>query len=182
VNLSREQFEQLALAQLDTLYRVARRLTRDPQSAEDLVQDTMVRAIRSWDSFRLESYGIRPWLMRIMHNLHLNRVERAAREPVAMQDDRLESADPPRQQAGPWPWNDKNFEYMDERLVRAIEALPPEYSAVLMLWAVEDFAYKEIAEALDIPIGTVMSRLHRARQRLANELKDLAREEGRTRE
>ncbi len=71
---------------------------------------------------------------------------------------------------------------MDERLVHALEHLPEEYKEVLLLWAVEEFSYKEIAHSLDVPIGTVMSRLHRARQRLSEQLKDYAKEEGILRE
>jgi len=76
MNPSREQFEQLALAQLDTLYRVARRLCRTGGEAEDLVQETYVRALRAAESFQLEEFGIRPWLLRIMRNLHASRAQR----------------------------------------------------------------------------------------------------------
>ena len=94
LKLTRKQFEAMTLEHLDTLYRVARRLTRDPGRAEDLVQETCVRAIRAYESFELHAHGIRPWLLRIMHNLHISRSEREARQPTAAEHDQLESAAP----------------------------------------------------------------------------------------
>jgi len=176
-----KQFEALALEQMDLLYRAARRLTRDPGRAEDLVQDTYVRAFRSRDSFNLEAYGIRPWLLRILHNLNVNTAQRESRRPMPMDDEHLELAGGRAPDASV-PLDPRSFEGMDEQLVRAIEGLPEEYSSVLLLWAVEDLAYKEIAEALEIPLGTVMSRLHRARQKLSEQLRDYATEEGYIRE
>jgi RNA polymerase sigma-70 factor, ECF subfamily len=173
-----EQFEKLALEQMDTLYRVARRLTRDPERANDLVQETYLRAFRAKDSFQLKEYGIRPWLLRIMHNLHFSRSDRERRQPVAMEDSSLESADLdalPEQPGVPMPID---VEHMDEHLVRALEGLAVDYQIVLLMWAVDDLTYKEIAHTLDIPIGTVMSRLHRARQKLGEQLRDYALKEG----
>src|SRR5918998_1390845 len=88
-----QQFEQLALDQMATLYRVARRLTRDPERANDLVQETYLRAFRAKESFELKEYGIRPWLLRIMQNLHFSRSDREQRQPVAMEDASLEAAE-----------------------------------------------------------------------------------------
>src|SRR5688500_1436357 len=79
-----EQFEQLALAEIASLYRVANRLTRSPERSGDLVQETYLRAFRSRDSFDLQEHGMRPWLLRILRNLHLSRVDREKRQPVAM--------------------------------------------------------------------------------------------------
>ena len=167
------EFERLALEQIDLLYRVARRLMRDPNRAEDLVQETYLRALRSRDGFNLEEFGIKPWLLRILYNLHLSRAQREDRQPQTLED--LDLAGPDRRSAS-LPIDSRSFEGMDQELVRAIDALSEEYQSVLMLWAVEDFSYKEIAEALDIPIGTVMSRLHRVRQKLSEELQDYAAE------
>jgi RNA polymerase sigma-70 factor, ECF subfamily len=178
MKLSPAEFEKLALEHIDMLYRMALRLTRNPERAEDLVQDTYVRAIRARDTFKLETYGIRPWLLRILHNLYLSTGERESRAPVLMDDEFLQEAagsTSPHQQL---PIDPASFQAMDERLVRALDNLPVEYRSAMLLWAVEDFSYKEIADVLDIPMGTVMSRLHRARQRLAGELKDLAHESG----
>jgi RNA polymerase sigma-70 factor (ECF subfamily) len=166
--LDTAEFERLALQQLDSLYRIARRLTRNPERAEDLVQETYLRALRSRESFELESYGMRPWLVRILQNLHFSKGARDARQPAALEDEYLEAA---RVEDKP-PWAGDGFEAMDERLVAALDRLPEDYRLVMMLWSVEELSYKEIAEACQIPIGTVMSRLHRARQKLAEQLKD----------
>jgi RNA polymerase sigma-70 factor (ECF subfamily) len=179
---TRDQFEKLALEQLGTLYRVARHLTRDPGRAEDLVQETYLRALRGADGFNLEEFGIRPWLLRIMHNLHSNNRQRDKRQPRAVDDEQITQTSDPHV---PMPDNQDTaalFQNMDERLVSAMEELPREYEQVMLLWAVEDLSYKEISAILDVPIGTVMSRLHRARQRLANQLQDFARTEGISRE
>jgi RNA polymerase sigma-70 factor (ECF subfamily) len=178
MKLSREQFEKLALEQLDTVYRVARRLA--PDRAEDLVQETYLRALRSRDGFDLQEYGIRPWLLRILYNLHLSRGEREGRQPLRIEDEQLESA--VDRTISPLPIDLHSPESMDQRLVKALDGLGEEYRTALVLWAVEDLSYKEIAHALDVPIGTVMSRLHRARQKLSEQLKDMAAEEGIIRE
>jgi RNA polymerase sigma-70 factor (ECF subfamily) len=175
MKLDAKQFERLALEQIDLLYRVARRLTRDPNRAEDLVQETYLRALRSRDGFSLEEFGMKPWLLRILYNLHLSRSQRENRQPASVED--LELAGPDRRSSS-LPIDSRSFEGMDEQLVRAIDGLSEDYQSVLMLWAVEDFSYKEIADALDIPIGTVMSRLHRVRQKLSEELREYAVEEG----
>lgn len=167
---------------LDTLYRIARRLTRDPARAEDLVQETYLRALRARDTFHLEPFGMRPWLLRIMHNQHYSHAERERRQPMALDGEHLETASQSEHAHAPLPLSFASFDGMDERLVRALDALPVEYQVVLMLWAVDGLSYKEIAQAVGIPIGTVMSRLHRARQRLSDQLKTYARSEGIIRE
>ena len=173
MKLSQQQFERLALEQMDTVYRVARRLTRREDRAEDLVQETYLRAIRAKDTFNLEEYGIRPWLLRILYNLHVSKGQRDTRQPIAMDDEHLQMVEQGTN-GDALPIDPTSFEGMDQRLVRAIEGLPPEYQAVMLMWAVEELSYKEMAHVLDVPIGTVMSRLHRARQRLADQLRDLA--------
>ena len=199
---SSEQFEKLALDQLDTLYRVANRLTRDPERAGDLVQETYLRAFRSRDGFDLKEHGMRPWLLRILRNLHLSRVDREKRQPVPVDGDMLDSLNAAGNAAGsPDDESDAstplteadlaaggfaalglNPDELDERLKKALEDLQEEYQMVLLLWAVEDLSYKEIAEVLEVPIGTVMSRLHRARQKLSTQLRRYALEEGVIRE
>jgi RNA polymerase sigma-70 factor (ECF subfamily) len=177
MKIDRQQFEALALEHLDMLYRVARRMTRDVHRAEDLVQETFVRAFRSADDFDLQAYGIRPWLLRILHNLHVTKGQRERRQPSAIEDEQLEtSALAPESSPG------STWDGMDQQLKRAFESLPDEYQTVMQLWAIEELSYKEIADALDVPLGTVMSRLHRARQRLSEQLKDYATREGIIRE
>ncbi len=176
MSIPRPQFDELALAQLDALYRMARRLTRDTSRAEDLVQETFARALRSRDGFNLQEFGIKPWLLRIMYNLHLNRSDREKRQPAAASDESLEQSTP--NASSDLPIDPASFQAMDQQLVHALDGLPEDYRTVILLWAVEELSYKEIAETLDIPLGTVMSRLHRARQKLATELKDFAAEQG----
>jgi RNA polymerase sigma-70 factor (ECF subfamily) len=176
------EFEKLALEQMDTLYRVAQRLTRDPEEANDLVQETYLRAFRARESFELKEFGIRPWLLRIMNNLHFSRAGREKRQPVKMEDEALESADMDSIPETPGVPAPIDLEHVDERLAKALENLPTDYQIVLLMWAVDDLSYKEIAHTLDIPIGTVMSRLHRARQKLSEQLRDYAVDEGVIRE
>ncbi|HSV16314.1 MAG TPA: sigma-70 family RNA polymerase sigma factor [Tepidisphaeraceae bacterium] len=183
MSLTSDEFERLALAELDPLYRMARRLTRDSNRADDLVQETYARALRSRDNFSLQQFGIKPWLLRIMYNLHLNRADRARREPQAVEDDALEAgANAANSDGADLPIDPSSFQAMDEQLVHALDDLPEDYRAIVLLWAVEELSYKEIATALDIPIGTVMSRLHRARHRLAEHLREYAVTEGIIRE
>jgi RNA polymerase sigma-70 factor (ECF subfamily) len=185
LDLTRDEFERLALEQLDTLYRIARRLARDHDRAEDLVQETYLRAVRSRQSFTLQEFGIRPWLLRIMHNVHYSRSERERRQPAAVDAEQLEaitqSARAPVA-VSPLTVDPFSFDGMDEKLVRALEQLPPEYQVVLLLWAIDGLSYKEIAHSVDVPLGTVMSRLHRARHRLAEQLREHAIREGIIRE
>jgi RNA polymerase sigma-70 factor (ECF subfamily) len=174
MKLSADQFQTLAMEQMDVLYRVARRMVRSDHAAEDLVQETYLRAFRSADSFKLEAFGIRPWLIRIMHNLNVSRGMREKKQPKAVEDEQLDVA---AVSTEPLPGN--ALEGMDDQLKQAFEGLGDEYRTVLHLWAIEELSYKEIADALDVPIGTVMSRLHRARGKLSEQLKDYARREGR---
>jgi RNA polymerase sigma-70 factor (ECF subfamily) len=180
MKISRQNFEQLALAQVDTLYRVARRLTRDEATAEDLVQETYLRAFRAAENFELQEYGIKPWLLRIMQNLYVSRGEREQRQPQSMEDGQLEIGEP--QSAAALPIDAVSFDAMDEQLVAALKDLPAEYQQAMLLWAVDELSYKEMAVVLDVPIGTVMSRLFRARQKLATSLRDYAQREGLIRE
>lgn len=174
MKLSAKQFEQLALAEIDMVYRLARRLSRDHAKAEDLVQETYLRALKARNSFNLQQYGIRPWLLRILYNLHVTQGQRNQRQPALVDGEILDAAGGEDHDL---PLDPKSWENMDERLVNALDALPDDYKTVLLLWAVEDFSYKEIADALNVPIGTVMSRLHRARQRLGEQLHNYAVEE-----
>jgi len=162
--MNADEFSTLALAELDAIDRVARSLTRgNSADADDLVQETYLRALRAREQFRLKEFGIRPWLLRILHNTHLNRVKRERRGPVALDSEVLESAavSPP-----PPPPPSPPGTIDDEELAAAMGQLPADLRTILMLWAVDELSYKEMADVLDIPIGTVMSRLHRARQRL----------------
>src|SRR5215218_2537691 len=133
MKISRAEFEQLALEQLDAVDRVARSLTRGSSDADDLVQETFVRALRAADSFDLQTFGIRPWLFRILHNLHTTRATRESRQPKAIPAEHLQAF------AGP----DDAFALdslggMDKEVEAAMKELPGDLSTTLMLWAIDD--------------------------------------------
>jgi RNA polymerase sigma-70 factor (ECF subfamily) len=179
--VDRETFENLSLEHLDAVYRLALQLSRHPDEAADLVQETYLKALRASDRFEETGGGIRPWLFKILHNVFYTRLAKAKRAPTSMEG--LETApadDAAPDEPGPaWDLDSLDWEYVDERLKAAIEQLRPEYRSVLLLWAVEGLKYREIAQIQEIPIGTVMSRLHRARSILADQLRDFAEEMGR---
>ncbi len=146
------------LAHIPALRRYARLLAGDATRADDLVQDTLERACRKWSLWR-PGTSLRPWLLSIMHNLHLNqRRDWHLDDGHAALDDIPDPPDP----AAP------AGERLD--LERALAALPPGQRAVLLLVAVEEYTYAEAAEILGLPIGTVMSRLHRGREQLRQRL------------
>jgi len=178
--LERETFEQLALEHLDAVYRMAMQLARHPDEASDLVQETYLRALRVAEKYEEKGGGIRPWLFKILHNVFYTRVGRAKRQPVAVEElPTARSAEPGPDEPPPaWDLESLQWEHVDERLKTSIEQLRPEYRSVLLLWGVEGMKYREISEIQDIPIGTVMSRLHRARSILAEQLSELAEETG----
>lgn len=166
------------MEQLDAVYRMALQLARRTDEAADLVQETYLKALRAADRYQEQGGGIRPWLFKILHNVFYTRVGRSKRV-TQLGDDELgaESAEPAPGEPGPvWNLAELDWEHVDERIKQAIEGLKPEYRSVLLLWGVEGLKYREISEVQDIPIGTVMSRLHRARSILAEELSGLAEE------
>jgi RNA polymerase sigma-70 factor (ECF subfamily) len=158
-----QSFEELALPLLDSLYRYARWLTRDPTEAEDLVQETCLKALKGFDGF-VPGSNIRAWMFRIVRNTFLtSRSGLRAAPPVSL-DEEPQLLDEIADDATP----ESNFlQRADvQALRRAIDELPVEYREVLLLSDVEEMPYKEIALTLSIPIGTVASRLIRARQKL----------------
>ncbi len=180
--MDRELFEQLALEHLDAIFRMAMQLTRHPDEASDLVQETFLKALRVSDRFEEQGGGIRPWLFKILHNVFYTRVAKAKRQGV-MSEDLVQTIDDQPRPDEPSPaWNlaSLDWEHVDERLKEAIEGLKPEYRSVLLLWGVEGMKYREIAEIQNVPIGTIMSRLHRARSILVEQLAELAEEKGMT--
>jgi len=163
-----DEFVRLALEQIDAVDRVARSLTRSGAEADDLVQETYLQALKAHPGFDLQAYGIRPWLLRILHNLHVNRVKRERRQPTSTPAEQLDYIAGPEESL-PMPSREG---FNDVHLDRALGDLPPELRTILILWAVDELSYKELADVLGIPIGTVMSRLHRARNRLSALLSD----------
>jgi RNA polymerase sigma-70 factor (ECF subfamily) len=178
--LERALFEERTIEHLDALYRMAMQLARHPDEAADLVQETCLRALRVADRYEEMGGGIRPWLFKILHNVFYSRVGRARRGPVGMDDLPMAISGEPGPDEPPPAWDlaSLEWEHVDERLKASIDELRPEYRSVLLLWGVEGLKYREIAEIHGIPIGTVMSRLHRARNLLARQLSELAEENG----
>lgn len=172
------RFEAIVLPHLDAAYRMARRLTRRPSEAEDLVQETFLKAYRAFDQFELRSYGAKPWLLKILHNTYRTHVGKKVREPVLMEessfDDLASELNDPS--AVELAAGDVNWEWFDEELKESVEALSPDLREALLLWSLEGLSYKEIAEVCECAMGTVMSRLYRARQQVGNRLAAYARE------
>jgi len=178
-----DEFETEALRHLDALYRTALRMTRSEADAEDLVQETYIRALRFRDQFTLGT-NMKAWLFRILTNTFINTYRRKAAQPEVtdlegvdefslyrrMIDDRSASSSPD-------PEAELLKGVVDTEVTDALEELPEKFRTTVLL-DVEGFSYKEIAEMLSIPIGTVMSRLHRGRKFLQKRLYDLARERG----
>src|SRR3954469_11090190 len=170
-------FDQEALPHLDALYRVALRLTGDPSQAEDLVQDTMLKAYRSWRQYR-PGTNAKGWLLTILRNTFINDYRRRKHEPIAMD---LEVAEPHalyRSMQETDPEGTFFSQIVDDKVLEAIDALPPEFREVLVLSDIEGMRYSEIAEALHVPVGTVKSRLFRARRQLQASLYAYAVETG----
>jgi len=178
--VQRAEFEVRALEHLDAVYRLAMQLTRRPDEAADLVQETFLRAIRSAEKFEERGGGMRPWLFTIAHNVFMTHRKRESRSPASVGE--FFEADPrsgaPDEPPPAWDLASLDWEHVDERLKKAIEELSPEHRETLLLWGVEGMKYREIADVLGMPIGTVMSRLHRARQALAQALEPLRGELG----
>ena len=169
-NEGEQSFEALALPHLETVYRVARRLARNEHDAEDLVQETYLKAHKAFGRFEMREFGIKPWLLKIMHNTFLNRQARQRKAPRATDQQTLEQVQADDSAIPP----ELDYEDLDQEVKQAIDSLPQEFRSVLLLWATMELSYQEIAGVLSVPIGTVMSRLHRARRQLAGLLQDFA--------
>ena len=174
------EFEEVALVHLDTLYRSALRLTHNRAEAEDIVQETCLRAFRNFHRFN-PGTNCRAWLLTILRNIFLNRVRRAGREVLEEDLPAWESA----LETGPGlipPSTNPEEEFLQTVLHgdvdRALKAVPLVYREAVILADLEGLSYKEVAEVLGCPIGTVMSRLSRGRHLLRQALSRFAREHG----
>ena len=173
----RSAFEAEVLPQLDSLYRLGLRLTTDPSRAEDLVQDTALKAFRSWQRFQ-PGTNIRSWLFTILRNTFINDYRRRQREPIPMDLEAVEPHAAFRAAQDEDPEGAFFSQIVDAKVLNAIDALPEEFREVLVLSDIENLPYAEIAEVLGVPVGTVKSRLFRARRQLQEALYDHAVEMG----
>jgi RNA polymerase sigma-70 factor, ECF subfamily len=176
-------FEREVMQHLDALYRTALRMTRNPQDAEDLVQETMLRAFRFLDRFE-PGTNLRAWLFKILTNTYINRYRKASSEPrVESLDDSEELSlyrylDSEAASRGGSVEAQVLDRFAEQDIKTAIEALPPQYRITVLLADVEGFSYNDIAEITNVKKGTVMSRLFRGRRLLQKALVDQARSAG----
>ncbi|MGV0421413.1 RNA polymerase subunit sigma [Corynebacterium sp. HMSC06D04] len=179
---SQRLFEEQALPLLDQLYGGAMRLTRNPQDAEDLIQETYLKAYKNFGSFK-QGTNLKAWLYRIMTNTYINSYRKAKRRPAESSADDLSDfqlyTTAGHDSTGLESAEVEALKLMpDSAISEAMNDLPEDYRMVVYYADVVGLAYKEIAEIMDTPLGTVMSRLHRGRKLLRGALKDVAREEG----
>jgi RNA polymerase sigma-70 factor (ECF subfamily) len=171
----RAGFEEEALLHAEQLYRIALRLTGSPQAAEDLVQDTYLRAFRSWQSYK-PGTNLAAWLATIMRNANLDELRRQSRRPVQepLDDDGDYYLYNRLAESSPQPQDEVLARLSGNAIVSALGDLPPNFREVVVLVDVGDFSYADAADILGIPIGTVMSRLYRGRRLLKRALADQA--------
>ncbi len=179
---TRREFEQLALVHVDPLFSAALRLTRNERDAEDLVQDTFLRAYRFFDKFE-RGTNIKAWLFKILTNTFINRYRRRVKERSVVEGserevvhDRFMSRDATDYAANPEQYLFDRL--LSDEVLRSIDNLPVDFRLVVILADLQEFSYKEIAEVLDCPVGTVMSRLYRGRKLLQKSLSTYAHELG----
>jgi RNA polymerase sigma-70 factor (ECF subfamily) len=173
----REGFEREALVHLDAVYRTALRLSGNPTEAEDLAQETMLKAYRSWHQYRAGT-NAKAWLLTILRNTFVNQYRREKRRPATVDVTDIEPFTVFRDVQDADPERTFFDRLVDGDVLRAIDRLPEEFREVLVLSDVEGLTYAEIAAAVGTPVGTVKSRLFRARQILQRELYDYAVEAG----
>jgi RNA polymerase sigma-70 factor, ECF subfamily len=179
-----QRFEDEALQYTPSLYGAALRMTRSPADAEDLVQETYLRAFRSWHQFE-QGTNLKAWLFRILTNLYITSYRRKQREPAMVSTADSEDFDLYASLAHQSEATSSRSaesivleSLVDEDVKQALTDLPEQFRIAILLADVEGFSYREIADMLDIPIGTVMSRLHRGRKALQKALMGLAAERG----
>lgn len=173
-------FNEEMLPHLDALYNFALRLAAEPNDAEDLVQDTIVKAYRFFSSYE-KGTNAKAWLFRILKNSYINNYRKQSKRPSEVDFDDVssfyESIRAERTETS--DLEEKMFsELIDDDLTRALNRLPEDFRTVVLLCDVEGFTYEEIANMLDVPIGTIRSRLHRGRNLLKVELMEYARKRG----
>ncbi|MBI4730335.1 MAG: sigma-70 family RNA polymerase sigma factor [Acidobacteria bacterium] len=175
----RGRFEAEVLPQLGSLYGAALRLTRNPSEAEDLLQDTMLRAFEGYDGFA-SGTNLRAWLYRILTNSYISSYRKRMRRPQTVSADADEefSLYDRLVDSGQTPEAQVIDRLPDSEVKDALESLPEQFRMAVLLADVEGFSYKEMAEIMDVELGTVMSRLHRGRKQLQRVLWEYARRRG----
>jgi len=183
-NTSNEDFEAGVLAQLDSLYRTALRMTNNTQEAEDLVQETMLKAFRFAHTYQ-PGTNLRAWLFRILNTSAINRYRKQATHPTPASLPEGEDfylynriRDLIGQELTQGADEEVLNQYLDEDVYQALNNLPPNFRMAVILADIEGLSYKEIADVLQIPIGTVMSRISRARRQLQKSLWQYAQQQG----
>lgn len=183
--MRRAQFEAAAVPLMGSLYSAALYLARRPEDAQDLLQDTYLRAYRNFEDFA-PGTNCKAWMLTILHSIFVNKARRAQREPVALTIEELEeryqrwlrntpeSSPPPEGQSGPQAG-------LGPRLSEILDQLPEAFRSAVVLVDVQELSYEEAAAALDCPVGTVRSRLFRARRLLSAALRAYAEETGHVR-
>ena len=175
-----KDFEEEIIPHLDAMYNFALRLTSDPNDAEDLVQDTIVKAYRFFSSYE-KGTNAKAWLFRILKNSYINEYRKKSKQPSQVDYDEVstfyETIRAERTDTS--DLEDRMFrELIDDDISDALEELPEDFRTVVLLCDVEGFTYEEIANMLDVPIGTIRSRLHRGRNLLKAQLMEYAEKRG----
>lgn len=167
---NREEFEKVFVEHVNILYNFALKLTKNQMDAEDLTEDTFLRAFRFFSKFR-EGTNVKSWLYKIMHNIFINNYRKAKREPETLEfkEEILEIQNVPQ---------DFFSKLLDEEIQEALDSLPQEYKDAVILSDIEGFSYAEISGILNCPVGTVRSRLSRARKLLFDKLYNYAKSRG----
>jgi len=175
-----EDFEEEIIPHLNAMYNFALRLTSDPSDAEDLVQDTIVKAFRFFSSYE-KGTNAKAWLFRILKNSYINNYRKKSKKPNQVDYDEVstfyETIRAERTDTS--DLEDKMFrDLIDDDISKALEELPEDFRTVVLLCDIEDFTYEEIANMLDVPIGTIRSRLHRGRNLSKSQLMEYAEKRG----
>lgn len=185
-NLTREEqkkqkdFDEEIIPHMDALYNFALRLTTDPNDAEDLVQDTIVKAYRFFSSYE-KGTNAKAWMFRILKNSFINNYRKTSKKPSQVDYDEVSSYYESIRAERTDTSDLESLMYrelMDDDISNALQSLPEDFRTVVMLCDVEGYTYEEIANMLDVPIGTIRSRLHRGRNLLKTELVEYARRRG----
>lgn len=174
------EFQHEAVPHMDALYNYALRMTGDPNDADDLLQETYLKAYRFWDKYE-KGTNIRAWLFRIMKNSYINLYRKISKEPDTVDYDDVQNFYQTirDQSTDPNDLQEKLFgNLLGDEVAKALESLPEDFRTVIILCDIEGFTYEEIAEFVECPVGTVRSRIHRGRKLLRDKLYEYAREKG----